>query len=167
MPSSTNRNAGLRPLVASPLKRRDVRTWRMLHGEDDGMMYPLLPDDAILWRRLRYVNAHLVHDAAEALVGCFTVTVQLDGVATGGVAVKRDLRALGFGSAILRIQEDLARKLGAHSFRCDVFDDNSAGVALMRTNGYRPFTWFEKPLLESTAPASPRGSGIVNATTSN
>ena len=110
------------------------------------MMYPLPEDDGVLWKRLGAANAHLVYDGCETLIGCFSVTVQADGIATGGTLVRKDMRRHGFASAILRLQEGLARRLGSHSLRCDVYDDNAGGVALMRKNDYRRFSWFEKPL---------------------
>lgn len=137
-------------IKATALKKTELHIWRALHADDDGMMYPLPSSDAILWKRLRGANAHLVRDQDGTLVGCFSVSVQADGIATGGTAVRSALRRRGIGSQILTAQEDLARILGAHSFRCDVFSDNAAGVALMARNGYRNFQWFEKPLIAKT-----------------
>lgn len=134
-------------IKTAPLKQKEVLLWRMLHAKDDGMMYPLPEKNSTLWKRLKGANAHLVRDQEGTLVGCFSVSIQADGIATGGTAVRNGFRARGMGSQILAVQEDMARSLGAHSFRCDVFSDNAAGVALMTKNGYRNFQWFEKPLI--------------------
>ena len=84
----------------------------------------------------RTVSGSIVAVAAGRVVGLLHVEASRYGFGEIGMAVSRDWRGRGVGSALVRTAVDWARGAGLHKLCLEVFPHNAAGIALYRRAGF-------------------------------
>jgi ribosomal protein S18 acetylase RimI-like enzyme len=87
---------------------------------------------AASWR----LDGALVAVAGEAIVGSIHVEASRHGFGEVGMAVAREWRGRGVGSALLAAAIDWARERGLHKLSLGVFAHNDAAIALYRKFGF-------------------------------
>ena len=84
----------------------------------------------------RTVSGSVVAVAGDQVVGLLHVAASRHGFGEIGMAVDRDWRGRGVGSALLQAAIDWARGAGLHKLCLEVFPHNAAGIALYRRAGF-------------------------------
>jgi L-amino acid N-acyltransferase YncA len=84
----------------------------------------------------RTVSGSVVAVAGDQVVGLLHVGAGRHGFGEIGMAVDRDWRGRGVGSALLQAAIDWARGAGLHKLCLEVFPHNAAGIALYRRAGF-------------------------------
>ena len=84
----------------------------------------------------RTVRGSVVAVAGDQVVGLLHVAASRHGFGEIGMAVDRDWRGRGVGSALLQAAIDWARGAGLHKLCLEVFPHNAAGIALYRRAGF-------------------------------
>jgi ribosomal protein S18 acetylase RimI-like enzyme len=84
------------------------------------------------WR----LDGTLVTDASGEIVGSIHVEASPHGFGDIDMAVAREWRGRGVGSALLRAAIECARARGLHKLQLSVFPHNAAGIALYRKYGF-------------------------------
>jgi RimJ/RimL family protein N-acetyltransferase len=79
-----------------------------------------------------------VADARGAIIGLIHVEPSRHGFGELGMAVDREWRGRGVGSALVRAAIDWSRAQGLHKLCLEVFPHNAAGIALYRKSGFTP-----------------------------
>jgi len=77
-----------------------------------------------------------VADAHGAIIGLMHVEASRHGFGELSMAVGRDWRGRGVGSALVQAAIDWARGQGLHKLCLEVFPHNAAGIALYRKSGF-------------------------------
>ena len=93
-----------------------------------------IQDRAALFART--VSGSVVAVAGDQVVGLLHVAASRHGFGEIGMAVDRDWRGRGVGSALLQAAIDWARGAGLHKLCLEVFPHNAAGIALYRRAGF-------------------------------
>lgn len=78
----------------------------------------------------------LVAETPNGLVGSIHVQGSRHGFAEIGMAVRREWRGRGVGSALLDAAEEWARGNGVHKLSLDVFVHNERAIGLYRKHGF-------------------------------
>ncbi|HEY2326640.1 MAG TPA: GNAT family N-acetyltransferase [Gaiellaceae bacterium] len=78
----------------------------------------------------------LVAEAEGKIVGSIHAALSRHGYAEIGMAVAREWRGKGVGSALLSAAEEFARQNGAHKLSLDVFAHNERAIALYTKHGF-------------------------------
>jgi RimJ/RimL family protein N-acetyltransferase len=84
----------------------------------------------------RTVSGSIVAVAGGRVVGLLHVEASRHGFGEIGMAVDRDWRGRGVGSALVQAAIDWARGAGLHKLCLEVFPHNAAGIALYRRAGF-------------------------------
>jgi ribosomal protein S18 acetylase RimI-like enzyme len=82
------------------------------------------------------LDGTLVAVAGEEVIGSIHVDASRHGFGELGMAVMREWRGRGVGSALLAAAIDWARERGLHKLSLSVFPHNTAAVALYRKHGF-------------------------------
>jgi RimJ/RimL family protein N-acetyltransferase len=82
------------------------------------------------------VAGSAVADAHGTIVGLIHVEASRHGFGEFGMAVDRDWRGRGAGSALVQAAVDWARGQGLHKLCLEVFPHNAAAIALYRKSGF-------------------------------
>jgi len=82
------------------------------------------------------LDGTLVAVAGAEIVGSVHLEVSRHGFGEIGMAVARDWRGRGVGTALLAGAIDWAREQGVHKLSLSVFAHNAAGIALYRKLGF-------------------------------
>lgn len=82
------------------------------------------------------IEGTLVAVAGDELIGTIHMHPSRHGFAELGMAVAREWRGRGVGSALLAAGADWARENGHHKLSLDVFVHNDAAIALYRKQGF-------------------------------
>jgi ribosomal protein S18 acetylase RimI-like enzyme len=82
------------------------------------------------------LDGTLVASTGDEIVGSIHVDASRHGFGEIGMAVARDWRGRGVGSALLAAAIGWARERGLHKLSLSVFPHNSAGIALYRKFGF-------------------------------
>ena len=83
------------------------------------------------------LDGDLVAEAAGTVVGSIHVAASRHGYGEIGMAVAREWRGRGVGSALMVAAVDWARQRGLHKLSLSVFAHNEPAIALYRTFGFR------------------------------
>jgi RimJ/RimL family protein N-acetyltransferase len=94
------------------------------------------PVDVDLWSKRWHLPGTFVAVAEDELVGSLHVEVSRFGFGELGMAVAREWRARGVGSALLAAAIDWSREHGLHKLALSVFPHNEAAIALYRKFGF-------------------------------
>jgi len=94
------------------------------------------PVDVDAWAARWRIEGTLVAEAGGEVIGSIHVEVSRFGFGEIGMAVARDWRGHGVGSALLTAAIDWAREQGLHKLVLGVFPHNAAGLALYRKHGF-------------------------------
>ena len=94
------------------------------------------PVDVELWSRRWRLEGTFVAVAGGELVGSLHVDVSRFGFGELGMAVAREWRGRGVGSALLEAAIGWAREQGLHKLSLSVFPHNEAAIALYRKFGF-------------------------------
>ncbi|HMH92801.1 MAG TPA: GNAT family N-acetyltransferase [Streptosporangiaceae bacterium] len=84
----------------------------------------------------RTVGGSIAAVAGGRVVGLLHVEASRHGFGEIGMAVDRDWRGRGVGSALVQAAIDWARGAGLHKLCLEVFPHNAAGIALYRRAGF-------------------------------
>lgn len=84
----------------------------------------------------RTVSGSIVAVAGGRVVGMLHVAASRHGFGELSMAVERDWRGRGAGSALVGTAIDWARAAGLHKLCLEVFPHNAAGIALYRRAGF-------------------------------
>jgi ribosomal protein S18 acetylase RimI-like enzyme len=82
------------------------------------------------------LDGTLVASTGDKIVGSIHVDASRHGFGEIGMAVARDWRSRGVGSALLAAAIGWARERGLHKLSLSVFPHNAAGIALYRKFGF-------------------------------
>jgi ribosomal protein S18 acetylase RimI-like enzyme len=82
------------------------------------------------------LDGTLVAVAGDEIVGSIHVEASMHGFGEIGMAVAREWRGRGVGSALLGASIEWARERGLHKLSLGVFAHNAAGIALYRKFGF-------------------------------
>jgi ribosomal protein S18 acetylase RimI-like enzyme len=94
------------------------------------------PVDVEAWASKWRLDGTLVAVANGEIVGSLDVEVSRFGFGEIGMAVARDWRGRGVGSALLAAAIAWSRERGLHKLSLSVFPHNAAGIALYRKFGF-------------------------------
>lgn len=94
------------------------------------------PVDIDLWAGRWHLEGTFVAVAGEELVGSLHVDASRFGFGELGMAVAREWRGRGVGSALLEAAIAWSREQGLHKLSLSVFPHNAAGIALYRKYGF-------------------------------
>jgi ribosomal protein S18 acetylase RimI-like enzyme len=94
------------------------------------------PVDVDVWARRWDLEGTLVAVAGQELVGSLHVEVSRFGFGELGMAVVREWRGRGVGSALLEAAIDWSRERGLHKLSLSVFPHNEGAIALYRKYGF-------------------------------
>jgi L-amino acid N-acyltransferase YncA len=84
----------------------------------------------------RTISGSVIAAAGGRVVGLLHVEASRHGFGELGMAVDRDWRGRGVGSALVQAAIDWARGAGLHKLCLEVFPHNAAGIALYRRSGF-------------------------------
>ena len=117
----------------------DRRRLAMLHAavaeERDGIATEP-PVDVEAWAAKWHLEGTLVAVAGGEIVGSLSVEASRFGVGEIGMAVVREWRGRGVGSALLTAAIAWARERGLHKLSLSVFPHNAAAISLYRKFGF-------------------------------
>ena len=94
------------------------------------------PVDVEAWASRWTLDGTLVAEAGGEIVGSLHVERSRFGFGDLGMAVAREWRGRGVGSALLAAAIDWAREQGLHKLSLSVFPHNAAAIALYRKFGF-------------------------------
>jgi RimJ/RimL family protein N-acetyltransferase len=94
------------------------------------------PVDVEAWAARWDLDGTLVAEAAGELVGSIHIDASRFGFGEIGMAVVREWRGRGVGSALLAAAADWARERGLHKLSLSVFVHNDAAIGLYRKVGF-------------------------------
>jgi ribosomal protein S18 acetylase RimI-like enzyme len=94
------------------------------------------PVDIEVWAAKWWLEGTVVAVADGEIVGSLDVQVSRFGFGEIGMAVAREWRGRGVGSALLAAAIEWSRERGLHKLSLSVFPHNAAGIALYRKFGF-------------------------------
>jgi len=110
--------------------------------------HPLGADPKKVLKRLKRKGllSLIIKDGDGNLLGTATVSETEPSIGVVGIALLPEARGKGYGSAALKEIERLAADQGFIALRADIFDENTASLALFNKAGFRRYTLMEKGL---------------------
>jgi RimJ/RimL family protein N-acetyltransferase len=127
------------PFEIRPAEEDDRRPLAVLFAavaeERDGIATEP-PVDVELWAMRWHLEGTIVAVSGEELIGSLHVEVSRFGFGELGMAVAREWRGRGVGSALLEAAVDWSQERGLHKLSLSVFPHNEAAIALYRTYGF-------------------------------
>ena len=116
-------------------RRRLAMLFAAVAEERDGIATEP-PVDIEAWAAKWQLEGTLVAFAGGDIVGSLSVEVSRFGFGEIGMAVAREWRGRGVGSALLSTAIDWAREHGLHKLSLSVFPHNAAAISLYRKFGF-------------------------------
>jgi ribosomal protein S18 acetylase RimI-like enzyme len=116
-------------------RRRLAMLFAAVAEERDGIATEP-PVDVEAWAAKWHLEGTLVAVAGGELVGSLSVEASRFGVGEIGMAVAREWRGRGVGSALLTAAIAWARERGLHKLSLSVFPHNAAAISLYRKFGF-------------------------------
>lgn len=127
------------PFEIRPAREDDRYPLALLHAavaeERDGIATEP-PVDVDAWAARWHLEGTLVAVAGGEVVGSLHVEASRFGFGELGMAVAREWRGRGVGSALLEAAIAWARERGLHKLSLSVFPHNAAAIALYRKYGF-------------------------------
>jgi ribosomal protein S18 acetylase RimI-like enzyme len=116
-------------------RRRLAELFAAVAEERDGIATEP-PVDIEVWAAKWRLEGTLVAVAGGEIVGSLDVQVSRFGFGEIGMAVAREWRGRGVGSALLAAAIEWSRERGLHKLSLSVFPHNTAAIALYRKHGF-------------------------------
>jgi RimJ/RimL family protein N-acetyltransferase len=127
------------PFGIRPARDEDRRPLAILFAavaeERDGIATEP-PVDIDVWAARWWLEGTFVAVAGSELIGSLNVDLSRFGFGEIGMAVAREWRGRGIGSALLAAAIDWAREHGLHKLSLSVFPHNAAAITLYRKFGF-------------------------------
>jgi RimJ/RimL family protein N-acetyltransferase len=133
-------------LIARPMHENELGFWRTLYSDPEvkRQMYAApLGSDVEFKAFLRKRTLFTVYKGEEP-IGGFSITREGETMGTFGFLISQAHRRKGYGNPIIRMLEQQARRMGIHTLRADVYEDNVPSIKALENQQFRRFIWVEK-----------------------
>ena len=131
--------------------KKDLPFWREIYSDPAVKKYMALwgqepADTQDFWVYLNEAERFVVLNPDNEVVGGFTLYHRENKTAAFGIVTHPKFRGKGMGNIVYNYLQETARDLGIKTLKADVYEDNAASLALLKSNGFRPVVFLEKDI---------------------